>query len=45
VVDPATLGAKPSHRLTATLVYKGTVKQHVPLRSPSAPRDAFIIDE
>jgi hypothetical protein len=35
-VDPGTLGPHPTHRLTATLVFRGGVAQHEPLVLPSA---------
>lgn len=45
VIDPAALGPQPTHRLTATVVYKGEVRQAEPLRSPSAPPPPLGVPE
>jgi hypothetical protein len=36
-LDASTLGARPSHRVTATLGFRGAIEQLDPLKAPSAP--------
>jgi hypothetical protein len=38
-IDASSLGARPAHRLTATLGFRGAIEQLDPLQAPSAPPD------
>ena len=42
-VDAAELGDHPTHRLTATIGFRGAVDQHAPLQAPSAPPETHTI--